>query len=85
MHKISGDAVNDLVTLFASEGLPIEDVAEPERRFFAFSETQTATSALGVLERGGGDMLLRSVVTMLNPAWSEHGRVITLWLVEEAE
>ena len=35
VREITGDALNDLVVLLSSEGLPIEDVAEPERRFFA--------------------------------------------------
>src|SRR5215469_17449417 len=63
VREISRDSLNDLVTLLASEGLPIEDVAEPERRFFAFFNADGATVGYGGLERADGDMLLRSVVT----------------------
>jgi len=48
VREISRDSLNDLVTLLASEGLPIEDVAEPERRFFAFL-TQTAQRSATVV------------------------------------
>ena len=50
VREISRDSLNDLVTLLASEGLPIEDVAEPERRFFAFFNADGATVGYGGLE-----------------------------------
>ena len=85
VHEITGDALNDLVVLLASEGLPIEDVAEPERRFFVFLNGGGETVGYGGLEQADGDMLLRSVVTTPKQRGAGHGRVITQWFVAEAE
>ena len=85
VREISRDSLNDLVTLLASEGLPIEDVAEPERRFFAFFNADGATVGYGGLERADGGMLLRSVVTTPKERRAGYGRMLTQWLIAEAE
>jgi N-acetylglutamate synthase-like GNAT family acetyltransferase len=84
IREISGGSLHGLIPLLASEGLPTEDVAEPERRFFAFLDAGGATLGYGGLERAEGDMLLRSVVTRPMCRGAGHGRAITEWLIGEA-
>jgi hypothetical protein len=80
VREISGASVHALITLLASEGLPTDDVAEADRRFFAFSDANGSIVSYGGLERAGDDLLLRSVVTTAAHRGAEHGGTITEWL-----
>lgn len=59
----------DLAALLAEAGLPIDDLAEPGRRFFRFREGGALVGFIG-WEGGAAEMLLRSLVV----ASSQRGR-----------
>jgi N-acetylglutamate synthase-like GNAT family acetyltransferase len=84
VREISSESLDDLITLLASEGLPTDDVAETDRKFFAFSDANGSIVGYGGLERAGEDLLLRSVVTTPAYRGAGHGRAITEWLIGAA-
>jgi N-acetylglutamate synthase-like GNAT family acetyltransferase len=84
VREISGHSLDNLVTLLGAEGLATEDIGEPRRRFFAFSDTRGTVVGYGGLERAEHDMLLRSVVTAPMHRGAGQGQAITKWLIGEA-
>ena len=64
---VSGDA--GLVSALAEAGLPIDDLAEPNRIFYAYDTLDGERVGYGGFERHGEDVLIRSVVV---PAGVRH-------------
>ena len=84
VREITREPLDSLVALVAAEGLPTDDIGEPDRRFFAFSDAQGIMVGYGGLERAEEDILLRSVVTAPMQRGAGHGQAITEWLANEA-
>lgn len=53
-----------LIAALAAEGLPVDDLAEPGRRFFRYDTLDGAAMGYGGLEIHGPDALVRSVVVL---------------------
>jgi len=92
---LSPDRLGALAAVLAAEHLPIDDLGEPGRRFFAFSARTAAPEATadsgdtliaaGGLERYGMDALLRSVVTLPATRGQGWGRALVTRLEEQAK
>ncbi|MBC3362004.1 tyrosine protein phosphatase [Pseudomonas sp. SWRI154] len=63
MTALNSDALGPLLKALALAGLPVEDLDQPGRRFFSFSQ-QGVDVAFGGLEGEGSDRLLRSLVVL---------------------
>lgn len=70
IEEIPGTAP-DLAAMLAEAGLPTDDLAEPGRRFFRFSEGGRTIGFIGWETEDGTHALLRS--TVVAPARRGHG------------
>jgi arsenate reductase (glutaredoxin) len=63
-----------LAAALAAEGLPVDDLAEPGRRFFAYRSLGGALLGFGAYELHGSDALLRSIVVTKQARGKSIGR-----------
>lgn len=74
-HPIAADAP-ELVAALEGAGLPIEDLGEGGRSFFAF-EAEGRPVGFGGFELYGEDALLRSVLVLPEARGKGYGRAVT--------
>ncbi|WP_375427550.1 arsenic resistance N-acetyltransferase ArsN2 [uncultured Sphingomonas sp.] len=67
-------AIGDLASVLAAAGLPVSDLAEPDRMFFRFDDG--ALAGFGGIEGDGPDRLLRSLIVAANRRGEGLGRVM---------
>lgn len=72
-----------LATLLEAEGLPADDIAEPDVRLFAF-EAGHDILGYGGIEQHGEEALLRSIVVPSAHRGKGHGREIVAAMQAEA-
>ena len=82
--ELGREDLDDLAQALAAEGMPADDLAGPDKRFFAFDDRERGRIGFGGVEVHGGEGLLRSVVTVQGMRGRGYGRAMVEWLVREA-
>lgn len=82
VEPIPGDA-SDLHAALRASSLPLDDLGEPGRTFFRFSDA-SQTIGFGGFELYGENVLLRSIVMLPEARGKGWGRTATDLLLEQA-
>ena len=77
------EPTSDLIAALEAVGLPMDDVYEPDRRFYRF-EDDAGLIGYGGLEQVGPDLLIRSIVVVDSRHGGGHGSAILSWLETRA-
>jgi N-acetylglutamate synthase-like GNAT family acetyltransferase len=82
--RLDPDALSDLAAMLAGAGLPVADLAEPDRLFFRFDDHGRLFGFAGLEGDDNDDRLLRSLVVAADRRREGVGMAILVALEQQA-